>query len=89
MVQSRESVREAVALEFEAAEGIDAARSEQSRGQPSVSVGLLLDAIEKERDSLNLLEQGVETLRQSMEQRRRAIDQQLEILNDLSECLRG
>jgi len=87
MVQSRETVDEALALEFEASEGIEAAHSEHSRGEAAVSVGLLLDAIEKERDSLDLLEQGVDTLRQSLEQRRRAIDQQLDILNDLSTCL--
>jgi hypothetical protein len=87
MAQSRETVGEAFALEFEAVEGIEAALSEHSRGEAELSVGLLLEAIEKERESLYLLEQGVDTLRQSMEQRRRAIDQQLEILNDLSACL--
>jgi hypothetical protein len=44
MVQSRETVEEALALEFEASEGIEAAHSEHSRGEAAVSVELLLDA---------------------------------------------
>ena len=87
MVRSVEPVEGAVALQFEAAEEVDAAQSEQSRGAPSVSIGLLLDAIEKERNSLDLLEQGVETLRQSLDHRRRALEQQQEILTKLSNCL--
>lgn len=74
MVRSGEPVEGAVALQFEAAEEVDAAHSEHSRGAPSVSIGLLLDAIEKERESLDLLEEGVETLRQSLEHRRRSLD---------------
>ena len=87
MVRSGEPVEGAVALQFEAAEEVDAAHSEHSRGAESVSIGLLLDAIEKERKSLDLLEQGVETLRQSLEQRRRSLEQQQEILTKLSNCL--
>jgi HAMP domain-containing protein len=87
MARSGENVEGAVALEFEAAEQVDAAQSEQSRGAPSISLGLLRDAIEKERDSLDLLEQGVETLRQSLEQRRRSLEQQQEILSALANCL--
>ncbi|HSE32902.1 MAG TPA: hypothetical protein VLA93_15115 [Pyrinomonadaceae bacterium] len=84
---SGENVEGAVALEFEASEQVDAAQSEQTRGSSSISVDLLIDAIEKERDSLDLLEQGVETLRQSLAQRRRSLDQQQEILNALADCL--
>lgn len=87
MRASGENVEGAVALEFEAAEQVAAAHSEQTRGQSSISVGLLIDAIEKERDSLDLLERGVETLRQSLEQRRRSLEQQQEILNALADCL--
>jgi len=86
-VRTAENVEGAVALEMEAADQVDAAKSEQSRGEPSISVGLLIDAIEKERDSLDLLEQGVETLRQSLEQRRRSLEQQKEILSELAQCL--
>ena len=86
-MRSGENIGGAVALEFEAAEQVDAAQSEQSRGAPSISLGLLMDAIEKERESLDLLEQGVETLRQSLEQRRRSLEQQKEILSALADCL--
>src|SRR5262245_44287270 len=84
---SAENVEGAVALELEAAEQVDAAKSEQTRGEGSLSVDLLIDAIEKEKDSLDLLEQGVETLRQSLEHRRRSLEQQQEILNALADCL--
>ncbi len=86
-LRSGEEVEGAVALELEAAEQVDAAKSEQIRGDPSISLDLLLDAIEKERDSLDLLEQGVETLRQSLEQRRRSLEKQQEILSALADCL--
>ena len=85
MGQSRESVEEAVALGTESAEGVEAALSEKDRGGPGVSMGLLLDAIEKERDSLELMEQGVETLREGIEQRRRALELQQQVLLELSE----
>ena len=87
MRASGENVGGAVALETEAAEKVDAAKSEQTRGSSSISIDLLIDAIEKERDSLDLLEQGVETLRHSFEQRRRSLEQQQEILNALADCL--
>ena len=87
MRASGENVGGAVALETEAAEKVDAAKSEQTRGSSSISIDLLIDAIEKERDSLDQLEQGVEMLRQSLEQRRRSLEQQEEILNALSDCL--
>ena len=86
-MRSVENVESAVALEIEVSDQVDAAKSEQSRGEGSLSVGLLMDAIEKERDSLDLLEQGVETLRQSLEQRRRSLEQQQEILTELADCL--
>ena len=85
MAQSRESVEEAVALGTESAEGVEAALSEKDRGGPGVSMGLLLDAIEKERDSLELMEQGIETLRDAIEQRRRSLELQQQVLLDLSE----
>lgn len=85
MAQSRESVEEAVALGSESAEEVEAAMSEKDRGGPGVSLGLLLDAIEKERDSLELMEQGVETLREAIEQRRRSLELQQQVLVELSE----
>ena len=85
MAQSRESVGEAVALGSESAEEVEAAMTEKDRGGPGVSLGLLLDAIEKERDSLELMEQGVETLREGIEQRRRSLELQQQVLLELSE----
>ena len=84
MAQSRESVEEAVALGSESAEQVEAAMSEKDRGGPAVSIGLLLEAIEKERDSLELMERGVETLRDAIEQRRRSLELQQQVLTELS-----
>lgn len=84
MAQSRESVEEAVALGSESAEVVEAAMSEKDRGGSSVSIGLLLEALEKERDSLDLMEQGVETLREGIEQRRRSLERQQQVLLELS-----
>jgi hypothetical protein len=85
MAQSRESVEEAVALGTESAESVEAAMTEKDRGGPGVSIGLLLEAIEKERDSLELMEKGVETLREAIEQRRRSLELQQQVLLELSE----
>jgi len=85
MAQSRESVEEAVALGSESAEEVEAALSEKDRGGSAVSIGLLLDAIEKERDSLELMERGVETMRDAIEQRRRSLELQQQVLVELSE----
>ncbi len=87
MAQSRESVEDAVALGSEATEEVEAAMSEKDRGGPAVSMGLLLGALGKERDSLDLMEQGVETLREALEQRRRSLELQQQVLLELSECL--
>jgi hypothetical protein len=85
MAQPREAVDEAVQLVNEATEEVEAAVSEKDRGGPGVSVGLLLDALEKERDSLDLMDQGVETLREAIEQRRRSLELQQQMLLELSE----
>lgn len=89
MAQSRESLDEAVALGSEAAEEVEAALSEKDRGGPGVSLGLLLSAIDKERDSLDLMDQGIETLRQAVEDRRRSLELQQQVLLELSECVQG
>jgi hypothetical protein len=83
MAESREALSEAIAMETEATEGIGAAKAEQDLGQPALSLDLLKEAIEKERASLDLLEDGVETLRQALEQRRQALDQQGELLDEI------
>ena len=87
MAQSRESVEDAAALGSESAAEVQAALSEKDRGGPGVSLGLLLSAIEKERDSLDLMEQGIETLRQAVEERRRSLELQQQVLVELSECV--
>lgn len=82
-----DSINEAATLESGAAEGVEAALAEAERGSTPFSIGLLLDAAQKERESLDAIEESMETLRLSLDQRRRAIDQQEQILRDLSESL--
>jgi hypothetical protein len=77
----------AATLEGEAADHVEAALGEQQRGRFPFSIGLLLEAVEKERESLEAIEQRMEELRLALGQRRRAIDQQEEMLRDLSESL--
>ena len=88
MSQPREAVDEAAALVTESAEEVEAAMTEKDRGGPRVSVGLLIDAIEKERDSLDLMERGIDTLREALEQRRRSLELQQQVLLELSESCR-
>lgn len=87
MAQSRESLEEAIALEAESAAEVQAAVSEKDRGGPGVSIGLLLSAIEKERNSLDLMEKGVETLRQALDERRHSLELQQQVLLELSDCI--
>jgi hypothetical protein len=87
MMRTEESVEGAVALQSEAGEQVEAAVAERERGESSVSIELLLEAIGKERKSLDMIDSSLETLRLAMDQRRRAIDQQQEILSELVECL--
>ena len=89
MVDSGKAIEEAIEAEVEAAEGVNAAQAEQERGKPDVSVGLLINAMEREKESLDLLVQGFETLRQSLEDRRRALEQQEEILKELANHLKS
>ena len=89
MAQSRESLEDAVALESESAEEVQAAISEKDRGGPGVSIGLLLSALEKERDSLELMEQAVETFRQGLEARRHSIELQQQVLLELSDTIQA
>jgi hypothetical protein len=87
MMRTEESVEGAVALQSEAGAQVEAAVAERERGESSVSMELLLEAIGKERESLDMIDSSLETLRLAMDQRRRAIDQQQEILSELVECL--
>lgn len=81
---STDSISNAAELEEGAADDVEAAMAESGRAGSPFSIGLLLDAAQKERESLDVIEQGLETLRHSLAQRRRVIDQQEEILRDLS-----
>jgi len=78
---------EALTLEENAAQEVEAAVSELSRDNSPFSIELLLSATEKERQSLDAIEEELEALRGSLAQRRGAIDQQEEMLRDLAESL--
>jgi len=80
-------INNAADLEAGAADDVEAALAERNGGGSPFSIGLLIDAAQKERESLEAIEQSIETLRLSLDQRRRAIDQQEEILRDLSDSL--
>jgi hypothetical protein len=84
---SSNSINDAAELEAGAADGVEAALAESDRASPPFSIGLLLEAAQKERESLEAIEQSLDTLRLSLDQRRKAIDQQEEILRDLSDSL--
>jgi hypothetical protein len=77
-------VAEALTLEENAAGDVEAAVSELTRDNAPFSIELLLEASEKERQSLDAIEEELEALRKSLAQRRTAIDQQDEMLRDLA-----
>ena len=81
------SINSAVRLESNAANELEVAVVEGNRGDVPFSIDLLLNATQRERESLDAIEKCIDTLRLSLEQRRRVIDQQDEILRDLSEFL--
>jgi hypothetical protein len=87
MSTNTNAINEAMSLEAEAAAGVEAALGEANRGSSPFSIGLLLDATQKERESLDAIEESMEALRLSLAQRRRTIDQQEEALRDLSDSL--
>ena len=87
MVTSPDELNKAARLETQAAEQVEAALGEGKRGSSPFSIGLLLEAAQKERESLDAIEESMEIIRLSLAQRRRAIDQQEEALRDLSESL--
>ncbi len=78
-----EAVKEAITMQAEAAENVEAAEVEQQRGATSISLDLLIKAVRKEREGLDKLEQGIDALRDSLEERRHALDRQDEILEQL------
>ena len=89
MLNSSESVKEALEIEAESVSGIEAASAEHERGEEALSAGLLLEAIEKERSSLDLLGQGIETMQVAINDRRQALDQQEELCRKLMDSLKA
>ena len=81
------SINEAASLEPDEVEGVAAAAAEAARNDQPFTISLLLDAAQKERESLDAIEKNMDALRLSLAQRRRVIDQQEEILRDLSQAL--
>ena len=78
---------QALTLEENAAGRVEAAVSEMNRDNSPFSIELLLAATEKERQSLDAIEEELEAIRRSLAQRRGAIDQQEEMLRDLAQSL--
>lgn len=87
MATSADELSKAASLETIAADQEEAAIGEGQPGGSPFSIGLLLDAAQKERESLDAIEESMEMIRLSLAKRRRAIDQQEEALRDLSESL--
>ena len=82
-----DSINDAADLEAGAAEQVEAALAESDGMNSPFWISFLLEASQKERDSLDAIELSLETLRLSLAQRRRAIDQQEEIFRDFSNSL--
>src|SRR5262245_33871498 len=82
-------LNEAFSMQTEAAEEIDAAHVEQQHGRATLSLGLLKEAIEKERTSLEMVAESVENLMQAIEGRRQALDQEREIVDQVISELSG
>ena len=87
MAPTTDAINEAALLEADAAHRVEAAVSEGTRASAPFSIDLLIRAAQKERDSLDAIEESMETLRLALSRRRKAIDQQEEALRDLSESL--
>src|SRR5262249_31821236 len=82
-----DSMTDAAELETGAAEQVEAAVAESERDRSPFWIAMLLEAAQKERDSLEAIEQNLDTLRLSLDQRRQTINQQEEVLRDLAESL--
>lgn len=87
MSMNTNSINDAMTLRSEAANEGEAGVVEGHRGNAPFTIELLLNATQRERESLEAFEEGINTLLLSLEQRRRVIDQQEEILRDLSQSL--
>jgi hypothetical protein len=76
MGKANEAMQEAVRLQQEATEELEAARAEQQRGAEAVSVELLKEAIEKEREAIEMQERALEEQRRALDERRAAFEEQ-------------
>lgn len=83
MSESSDAVARAMESEAEAAENLEAARNEESLGARGVSLDLLIEATRKEREGLDNLEEGIHLIQQAIEERRRGLAQQEELLSRL------
>ena len=87
MAPTTDPITDAMTLEADSADGVEAAVGESRRGSSAFPISLLIEAVEKERESLDAIELAMDSLHLSLEQRRRAIYQQDEMLRELSNSL--
>ena len=83
MEDINEMMQEAMRLQTEAAEELEAARAEHERGEEAVSLELLKEAAEKEQEALELQEQAIAEQRRAAEERHQAFEQQKQELDEL------
>ena len=83
MEHSENVLNEAMRLQEEADAGLEAAEVEQQHGQSEFSAQLLGEAIDKERTAIELLEEEVTRLQETLSERRDALERQEQLLRDL------
>jgi hypothetical protein len=77
------STTDSISLELDTDEGLSMGNHEDV----PFSIGLLLDATEKEQKNLILIEDCMRDLESALRARRRSINEQRELLRDLAESL--
>lgn len=82
MTETADAVSKAIAAEAEANDNVQAAQAEESQNA-ALSLDLLSEAITKEREGLDKLEEGIHLIQQALDERRRGLDQQEELLTRL------
>ena len=83
MSETSDAVAQAMEKEAEAADNLEAARTEETLGGHGVSLDLIIESIRKEREGLDKLEEGIQLIQQSLDERRRGLDQQEQLLSRL------